>query len=101
MFTKEQMDTIFSNIEAIHTFSQGLLKSLEEAYVTEAVQKSQIGQVFLKHVNSSTVVFPIGNCHSDRLVSYLFFSLFNLSLVQLFLFSSSRLDYYRIQSFVM
>ena len=51
MFSVEQMETIFSNIEDIYKLSSKFLQSLEAQFVADAPQASQIGEVFLNHVS--------------------------------------------------
>ena len=73
MFQKEQMETIFSNIEDIYRFSRELLDSLEAAFVADAPQTSQIGNVFLKHVSRRKIetiyTFSILEKRNEQLLS--------------------------------
>ena len=51
MFTDEKISKIFSNIEQIYEFHQGILKQLEECFVEEDPCASEIGSVFLNNVS--------------------------------------------------
>lgn len=49
MFTKEQIETIFINLEDILKFQTAFLKDLEACINWEAPYKSCVGSCFLKH----------------------------------------------------
>lgn len=59
MFTKEQIDTIFINLEDILKFQTAFLKDLEACINWEAPYKSCVGSCFLKHrAGKVLVVIP-------------------------------------------
>ena len=51
MFSEEQIQTIFSNIESIYTFSRAFCQELEKQYIKDAPNLSQFGEVFLQYVS--------------------------------------------------
>lgn len=63
MFTEEQIETIFINLEELLEFQTNFLKDLESRIDWNAPHKSCVGEIFLKHVR--TLEFTFWN-HWDR-----------------------------------
>ena len=66
MFSQEQLDAIFGNIEEIYSFAKKLLTDLETRVSSSNLCNSSIGDVFLQHVrepltdkcNDSIIIRP-------------------------------------------
>ncbi|XP_017779219.1 PREDICTED: rho guanine nucleotide exchange factor 4-like [Nicrophorus vespilloides] len=63
MFSKEQIDTIFINLEEILRFQMAFLKDLESCINWEAPHKSCIGSCFIKHKAGFTMYSDYCNSH--------------------------------------
>lgn len=55
LFTNEDADVIFSNIEQLYEFHKEFLQELKHAVNMEAMENSNVGEVFLKNVSA----FPL------------------------------------------
>lgn len=63
MFTKEQIDTIFINLEDILEFQTSFLKDLESTIQWDALYKSCVGSTFIKHKQGFTMYSDYCNSH--------------------------------------
>lgn len=63
MFTKEQIETIFINLEDILKFQSGFLKDLEGCIDWDAPYKSCVGSCFLKHRSGFKMYSDYCNSH--------------------------------------
>lgn len=63
MFTKEQIDTIFINLEDILEFQTSFLKDLESTIHWDALYKSCVGSTFIKHKQGFTMYSDYCNSH--------------------------------------
>lgn len=63
MFTKEQIDAIFINLEDIFEFQTGFLCDLEANIDREAPHKSRVGGCFIKHQKGFTMYSDYCNSH--------------------------------------
>lgn len=63
MFTKEQIDTIFINLEDILKFQSAFLKDLESCIDWDAPNKSCVGSCFIKHKEGFEMYSDFCNSH--------------------------------------
>lgn len=63
MFTKEQIDTIFINLEEILKFQTAFLRDLESCIDWEAPHKSCVGSCFLRHKDGFKMYSDYCNSH--------------------------------------
>lgn len=54
MFSDEQINTIFGNLEQLLEFQEVFLEDLERHVDTEAPHRSCVGDTFLRHVSEVT-----------------------------------------------
>lgn len=63
MFSKEQIDTIFINLEDILKFQSAFLKDLESCIDWDAPHKSCVGDCFIKHIDGFKMYSDYCNSH--------------------------------------
>lgn len=63
MFSREQIDTIFINLEEILKFQSAFLKDLESSIDWDAPHKSCVGQCFIKHSDGFKMYSDYCNSH--------------------------------------
>jgi len=63
MFTSEQVNTVFSNLEQILQFQTSFLRDLESVIVEQNYHLSCVGEVFLKHRDGFHVFSEYCNSH--------------------------------------